>query len=128
MKYFEIKNAVNPIRFGPKSYLAEPIVMTSGIWIGVLALNEAKVDPKEFLKTPRVLRELTLEEYEDLKKNKGTSSQESEVSPPAPPDAAPAEDPKPEKVEEVLLEGEAEIVDPLDEKPKPKKKQPRKKK
>ena len=102
--------------------------MTSGIWIGVLALNEAKVDPKEFLKTPRVLRELTLEEYEDLKKNKGTSSQESEVRPPAPPDAAPAEDPKPEKVEEVLLEGEAEIVDPLDEKPKPKKKQPRKKK
>ena len=129
MKYFEIKNAVTPLRVNGRPKQVEPIVRQAGIWIGVLALPDDKVDVKEFLKQGRVLRELSQSDYDDLKKNKGNLLQAAVVNEPVPPGAVPAvvvEDDRPEKMEEVLIEGKAEPADPLDDekpkaKPKPKK-------
>lgn len=130
MKYFEIKNASNPIQLGTSRFKAEPVILQSGSWIGVLALEDGVVSVKDFLVHPRVKRELIESEYNDLKKKRNEYWRPSESNVIRPEgDAEPAEEEKaePENIEEVLMEGKADVKDPLSDKPKPKRRQPPKK-
>ena len=125
MLYLEVKNASRPILLGTTQFTIEPIVLRGGMWMGVLKIpDELEVSEADILTHPRVKRKLSETEYNDLKKKRWDSLPSSEIVEPELPDAEPAEK-KPESVEEVLLEGSAEVEDPLSDEPKKKRRSPR---
>lgn len=120
MKFFSTSNASRQYRAGGLVFSFEPVVNIGGTWLGVLALEQSSADilAGALPSLPQV-REITEDEFNDLKKkpvSRSASSREFQAAPtpPRPPEAArlvgPTAEPVPAKPKPAPVEAATGVV------------------